>query len=113
MNLEYRSRPIELASVHLGAAAFYDVGDAFDGFDNLHPKHAVGVGLRALFPQIDRVVLRLDVGFPIVSGALPPGVSPASFFLAFHQAFALDGIGGPVVSGATSATPAVGGALGD
>ncbi len=92
-NLELRSRPIELASIQLGLAAFYDVGNAFNGFDHIEPKHSVGVGVRAVFPQLERSVMRLDVGFPITAGALPPGVTPVSFFLAFRQAFGLPTVG--------------------
>src|SRR5262249_43421739 len=33
-NLEYRSCPVEIAAMQFGAAAFYDVGDAFSGFDH-------------------------------------------------------------------------------
>ena len=92
-NLEYRSRPVKIASMQFGAAAFYDVGDAFDGFDHLHPKHSVGVGLRAVFPQIERAVLRFDVGFPITAGPLPRDVAPVSFFVAFNQAISLPAVG--------------------
>jgi hypothetical protein len=92
-NLEFRTRPVELASCQFGGAAFYDVAGAFDGFDHVQAGHTVGVGLRAVFPQIERVVLRADVGFPI--GALPPGVAPASFFLTFGQAFRMAGIPAP------------------
>lgn len=93
VNLEYRSRPVRLASMQFGAAAFYDVGDAFDGFDHLQPKHSVGVGLRAVFPQIERAVLRFDVGFPISAGPLPSDVAPVSFFVAFNQAVSLPAVG--------------------
>jgi hypothetical protein len=86
-NLEFRTRPLEILSCELGLAAFYDVGDAFDGFENMHPKHAVGAGLRVLFPQLDRLVFRGDIGFPLGAGARIPGVSPAAFFIAFEQAF--------------------------
>ena len=88
-NLEYRSRSIALGSVLLGAVAFYDVGDAFNGFDRLSPKQAVGGGLRIVLPQIERAVLRFDVGVPIVSGVRPADVPPVSFFVAFHQAITL------------------------
>ena len=88
-NIEFRSRSIALGSVLLGAVAFYDVGDAFSGFDHLSPKQAVGGGLRIVFPQIERAVLRLDVGVPIVSGVRPADVPPVSFFVAFHQALTL------------------------
>ena len=92
-NLEYRSSPVTIASMHFGLAAFYDVGNAFTGFDHLDPKHAVGFGARAVFPQIDRAVLRFDVGFPVSASPLPPGVPPMSFVLAFHQALALPTVG--------------------
>jgi len=65
------------------------VGDAFDGFENMHPKHAVGGGLRVLFPQLDRLVFRGDIGFPLGAGARIPGVAPAAFYIAFEQAFGM------------------------
>jgi hypothetical protein len=89
-NLEFRSRPVEvLHTLELGGDIFYDVGDAAFGFSNLHPKQGVGFGVRALFPQLDREVFRVDVGFPIGYGATLPGVAPWTFFVAFQQAFAL------------------------
>ncbi|HEU4533606.1 MAG TPA: hypothetical protein VFS00_05795, partial [Polyangiaceae bacterium] len=87
-NLELRSRPLELFSVLVGAAAFYDVGGAFDGFDAARIYQGAGAGLRVLFPQVNRIVLRGDLGFPLEPGGPPPGVPPASFYVAFEQAFA-------------------------
>lgn len=88
MNLEFRSRAIELAGVHIGAAAFYDVGRAFDGsFEEVRPAQSVGAGLRVVLPQIDRVIIRGDFGFPVAASGLPPDVAPMSFFFSFHQAF--------------------------
>lgn len=86
MNLEYRTRSIDLVAIQLGAVAFYDAGDAFDGYDHISPKQSVGGGLRVVFPQIDRAVLRLDLGVPIHP---PAGIPPVQFFVAFHQAVAL------------------------
>jgi hypothetical protein len=89
-NLELRSRPLEiLHTVEVGGAIFYDVGDAAFGMNNLHLKQGVGFGLRALFPQLDREVFRVDVGFPVGDGRSLPGVAPWTFFIAFQQAFAL------------------------
>lgn len=89
-NLEFRSRPVELFhTVEVGATVFYDVGDAAFGFDNLRPKQSVGAGFRALFPQLDREVFRVDFGFPVGAGRELPGVAPWSFFIAFQQAFTL------------------------
>ncbi|MDB4997556.1 MAG: hypothetical protein JWM74_4988 [Myxococcaceae bacterium] len=107
MNLEFRTRPLEIFACQLGGAVFYDVGDAFSGFDNLHPQQSVGGGLRVLFPQIDRVVFRGDIGFPTVR-PLPPGVGTMSFFVAFEQAFGVASVG----TTATQGTPSTVGTLG-
>ena len=93
-NLEFRSRPVQIITLQVGGALFYDVGDAFDGFSNLHLKHSVGVGLRLLFPQFDRTVFRIDWGLPLE----PPGrdattpqrsfsTLPGALFFTFGQAF--------------------------
>lgn len=86
-NIEFRTKPVQILSCQLGGALFYDVGDAPSGLSHLDPKQSVGLGFRALFPQLDRVVFRGDLGFPLQRGGLPPGVQPVSFFLAFLQAF--------------------------
>ncbi|MEO7111800.1 MAG: hypothetical protein ABI183_15265, partial [Polyangiaceae bacterium] len=96
-NLEFRSRSIEILSCQIGGALFYDVGDAFNGFDHLRPYDAAGFGLRALFPQLDRVVFRVDVGFPL-SRPLPADssgipVPPVAFTFAFRQAFGVPNAG--------------------
>ena len=44
------------------------------------------IGVRVLFPQLDRVVFRVDVGFPLTR-PLPSGASPVTFFSTFGQAF--------------------------
>jgi hypothetical protein len=86
-NLELRSRPVQLLqSLQLGAAAFYDVGDAFDRWHDVSLHHSAGLGARVLFPQLDRTVFRIDVGFPIAR-ALPAGVAPVDFVATFGQAF--------------------------
>lgn len=86
-NLEYRTRPVELFSCQLGGAVFYDVGDAFQDFEHMRLKQSTGLGFRVLFPQLDRVVFRGDLGFPIAPQGLPAGVSPYAFFVSFGQAF--------------------------
>jgi hypothetical protein len=91
-NVEYRSRPVQLfRSVQLGGTLFYDVGDAFDEWRSLKLWHSAGLGTRILFPQLDRVVFRVDVGFPL-SRPLPPGVGAVSFFVEFGQAFSLSAV---------------------
>lgn len=88
-NIEFRTRPLKLWSVHLGGATFIDVGDAFDGFSNMTPKRSVGFGLRALIPFLDRTVLRADFGVPLDREALPAGAPPWDIVLTFRQAFPL------------------------
>ena len=83
-----------MTTLQLGGALFYDSGDAFDGFSNLHLKHSVGVGMRLLIPQLDRTVFRVDWGVPLE----PPGQDastpqrrfrtlPGALFFTFGQAF--------------------------
>jgi hypothetical protein len=94
-NLEFRTRPLEVVSCQLGAAAFYDVGHAANGWDNLHPRQSAGFGFRVLFPQLDRVVFRGDIGFPLTR-PLDPGVPAFTTTIAFEQAFPVPTIGGRV-----------------
>lgn len=63
-NLEYRTRSVKLFEVLFGLVGFYDAGDAFDA-GRPHPKHSVGLGGRATFPQFQRAVVRLDLAFPL------------------------------------------------
>jgi hypothetical protein len=93
VNVEYRTRPVQLfQSVQVGGVLFYDTGDAFNGWQNFHPKHTSGFGARVLFPQLDRTVFRVDVGFPLSLTPLPAGTNPVSFFVTFDQAFSVPGI---------------------
>jgi hypothetical protein len=101
-NFEFRSHPVEILSCQLGGAAFFDAGDAASGMSRLRPKHSVGLGFRVLFPQLDRLVFRGDVGFPLDQRG-DPTVRPFSFTVAFEQAFAL-----PSLSGAVSSSAATG-----
>jgi hypothetical protein len=91
-NLEYRTRSYNLSAVQVGAAAFYDVGDAFTGFDRLDPKQSAGGGLRIVFPQVDRAVLRIDCGVPLFAPAIP-GLPPLALFISFNQALVLPSVG--------------------
>jgi hypothetical protein len=90
-NVEFRTRPVEILSCEIGAVAFYDVGDAADGpIGNLHPYQSVGAGIRALFPWLDRVVFRADVGVPLqrpVNLTSGSPIAPVGFVITFSQAF--------------------------
>jgi hypothetical protein len=67
-NLEYRTLPFELWTLHVGGVLFYDVGTAYNGAPQW--THVVGVGLRLLIPQFDTVPLRVDFGY-VIQGTLP------------------------------------------
>lgn len=88
-NLEFRTRPLKLWSVHLGGATFIDVGDAFDGFRDMELKRSVGFGLRALIPFLDRTVFRADFGVALDREAVPAGALPWDIVVTFRQAFPL------------------------
>jgi len=88
---EVRSRPLRIWNSQLGGALFYDVADAFDTWPP-RPKSAVGFGLRAVLPQLDRNVIRLDIGFPLVRAE---GAGPIGFYLAVEQAFGAKGVDPP------------------
>jgi hypothetical protein len=97
-NVELRSRPVEILSCQVAGVAFFDSGDAFNGASDFAVYQSVGVGLRALFPWLDRIVFRADLGFPLerpleVKG-LGPGflpvygpIAPFGYFITFAQAF--------------------------
>ena len=93
-NAELRTTSVDILSAQVGAAAFYDVGDAPDELRSLKLKQGAGVGLRILFPEFDRIVFRADWGFP-----LSPGYRtfPGAFFVSFAQAFAMPQVVAPSV----------------
>lgn len=88
-NLEFRTRSFDILSMQTGAVAFWDAGDAFDGWNEMRIKHGVGVGLRAVFPQFSRHVWRLDWSIPLTRFAAPSGSFPGEFVLTFQHAFPL------------------------
>jgi hypothetical protein len=94
-NVEFRSRSIEILSAHCGVAAFYDAGDAFDGFDNLELKHGIGLGLRIVFTQANRAVFRADWGFPLSAGY---ATFPGAVFVTFAQAFGMPQLTPPSIT---------------
>jgi hypothetical protein len=85
--LEYRSRAAQILGCQLGGALFFDAGDAADGFDKMRIKQSAGFGVRILFPQLDRIVMRADWGFPLTRGVVPTGGFPGDIVVTFRQAF--------------------------
>ncbi|MDP9149476.1 MAG: hypothetical protein M3O36_05995 [Myxococcota bacterium] len=90
LNMEFRTRPVEVLTCQLAGVAFFDAGDAFSGFDTFEAHQSVGFGLRTLFPQLDRVVARADVGFPLRRAIVPEThvpIAPFAVLVSFAQAF--------------------------
>lgn len=86
-NFEFRSTSIDILSAQTGLALFYDVGDTSPSLAEWSAHHSVGLGVRVLFPQANREVLRADWGFPLGDPTIPAW--PGAFFITFGQAFAL------------------------
>ncbi len=101
-SLEFRSRSVQVFGAELGSVLFYDVGDAFNGFADASLNHAVGLGVRGLLPMFDRIVFRLDWGFPL--GNPRYATLPGNFVLTFKQAFPLPAPANPSVTQGLSAT---------
>lgn len=92
--VEFRTIPLNLFSVNLGAALFYDAGGVYnriatgEGADRrerlqFDGGHNAGIGLRVLAPQLDRDVFRIDVAFALDSEGLGGFESVAVFEQAF------------------------------
>jgi 8-oxo-dGTP pyrophosphatase MutT (NUDIX family) len=86
-NLEFRSASLDILSAQVGLVGFYDVGDTPTDLGQFSAHHSLGTGIRIVFPQAERQVLRADWGFPIGDAALPAW--PGGFFVTFGQAFGL------------------------
>jgi Omp85 superfamily domain len=90
-NLEYRSEPWDLWSLHSGFVLFYDGGGVFGGDDPAQPsqplvfawRQSVGAGLRLQFPQFDKAPIRIDFAWPIAA----PAGTQSWFTFAYGQAF--------------------------
>jgi hypothetical protein len=107
-NVEARTRPVEILSLEAAGVAFYDIGDAFSG--QLVPYQSVGVGIRTLFPWLDRTVFQTDIAFPLqrpVDPSTGAVIPPYSFIISFGQAFSTPTIGNALSPFAQPAVPGV------
>ncbi|HEY4012878.1 MAG TPA: hypothetical protein VGM06_06055 [Polyangiaceae bacterium] len=88
-NVELRSRPVEILSCELAGVGFFDAGTAWRGESDFALHKSLGIGLRALFPQLDRIVFRADLGFPLDRPLDATGtpIPPYAFLVSFSQAF--------------------------
>lgn len=101
-NVEFRTRALELWTIQTGAVLFYDTGATFDHGKFPDLKHSIGIGLRVLFPQLDRSAFRLDWGLPL-SKAPEIGIDrvrpfPGDVVFTFGQAFPMPGVSAPSVT---------------
>jgi outer membrane protein assembly factor BamA len=94
LNAEFRSESIEVLGAHLGGVLFYDSGLAAESLGGRGLQHSLGAGVRLLFPQFDRIPLRLDWGFPVGSSY---ATLPGAFYLTFGQAFEFPAVSSPTV----------------
>jgi hypothetical protein len=94
-NVEFRSSSIDVLSAQLGAAVFYDVGNAADSLEPNDLKQGAGIGARLLFPQAERTVLRVDWAMPL---SRPNDLLPGAVFATFGQAFPMPVVVQPSVT---------------
>jgi hypothetical protein len=95
-HLEVRSRPGHAWFTRFGVLGFWDLGHAADRFSNLRIHHDVGIGFRAVLPQLQTAVFRLDWAVPLTGDTA--GL-PGRFILGFEQVFNVLGTS-PVLDGA-------------
>jgi hypothetical protein len=96
LNTEFRTFSLNILSVRTGLAVFYDAGDATDRLSHVRLRQSAGIGLRALIPQFDRIVLRADWAFPFNPVRDYP-TWPGAFFVHFEQALTFPGLDTPTV----------------
>jgi hypothetical protein len=98
-SVELRSRPVELLTLQLAGVLFYDAGGASDDIGRgMQVLHSVGIGLRAIFPWLDREVFSADIGLPLVRPVDPSTgtlVPPFGFLVYFGQAFQVPSVAAP------------------
>jgi hypothetical protein len=91
-NVEARTRPVEIFSSELAGIAFFDAGDAYSVGSRFHAFQSVGVGVRMLFPWLDRTVFRFDFGIPLerpIDPTTGTNIPPYGFVVTFAQAFTM------------------------
>lgn len=83
-NVEFRTVPLAIKALRLGAVVFWDMGHAAETFSELDIHHDVGIGLRTLLPQDSRFINRFDWAFPLNG---PEAGFPGRFSFSFDQFF--------------------------
>jgi hemolysin activation/secretion protein len=65
MNVEYRTLPLVIQSVHVGGVLFYDVGTVYGTLSSAQAHQGIGAGLRILFSQFNPRPFGIDFGVPL------------------------------------------------
>jgi len=81
-NLEYRTRPVVFHTFHAGLVLFYDAGSAYGPkslppYDSPSLTHTIGIGIRAMFPQFNKLPIRIDIGYTL-NGQRPSFIGSTS-----------------------------------
>jgi outer membrane protein assembly factor BamA len=95
-SVEWRTKPLDILRTQWGLVGFWDAAAGYEKASDLQVHHSVGLGIRALFPQFDRLVTRFDFGVPVYRGTRPSDVSPFAFLLSVEQAFPVPNVIDPV-----------------
>jgi hypothetical protein len=80
-NFEYRTKPLDFHTLHLGGVVFWDAGRTWGAGTTSAFTHTIGIGLRGLLPQFDLATLRIDLGYVL------RGPMPSSFLDRFSASF--------------------------
>lgn len=89
---EFRTRSVKLfLGSRWGALLFYDLGGAANLVDDVKLFQDVGIGIRALGPQLSPEVFRFDLAFPLTKWTdtlgRDHGIWPPRFIAGYRQAF--------------------------
>jgi hypothetical protein len=84
---EIRSKPISILFTRDGFVWFVDVGDSANSFRGMALHTDVGVGLRALVPQLDSGVYRFDIAVPVDDAGKRDRFGRARFTAGYEQSF--------------------------
>jgi hypothetical protein len=85
LNFEYRTKPLDFHTLHLGGVLFLDVGRTWGEGAVFGFVYTIGFGLRALLPQFNLDTLRVDFGY-VLQGPVPSSLLDR-FSSSFGQVF--------------------------
>ena len=86
-NLEWRSRPLNLALWRLGFTAFYDGAATWFEGEPVDYYPSLGVGLRVVIPQLGTRVRAADLAFPLRDAPGPGRAGVPLFSFGLDQSF--------------------------